>query len=95
MKIIALERELQSVSGDGAAALYREEARHVFSRYKEGVVREIYLTEQHCAVIILECETVQGAKQILDGFPLVQAGVIAFDVHELRPYPGYGRLMQE
>ena len=95
MKIIAIEKELQSVSGDSVAALYKAEARQVYALYLQDALREIYLTEQHCAIIVLECADMDEARQLLDTLPLVQSGVIAFDVHELHPYKGYGRLMQE
>ena len=95
MKIIAVEKELKPISGDGAAALYREEAKQVYALYLRDALREIYLTEERCAIIILECAGLDEAKQLLDTLPLVQSGVIAFDFHELHPYKGYGRLMQE
>jgi hypothetical protein len=95
MKIIAVERELRSVPLDEAAAVYRAEAAHVYALYTADAVREIYLTEERCAVLVLECESIEQAKEILAGFPLVKGGFIAFDVHELRPYRGYGRLMRE
>ncbi len=95
MKIIAIEKELKSVSGDNAAALYRAEAKQVYSLYLRDALREIYLTEQHCAIIILECADMKEAKQLLATLPLVQSGTIVFDLHELHPYKGYGRLMEE
>lgn len=95
MKIIAIEKELKHISGDAAAALYREEARRVYALYLQNALREIYLTEAHCAIIVLECADMEEARQLLDTLPLVQAGVIAFELHELQPYKGYGRLMQE
>ncbi|MBN1777751.1 MAG: hypothetical protein JW811_06470 [Clostridiales bacterium] len=95
MKIIAIEKELKHISGDGAAEVYKNEARHVYSLYLADALREIYLTEKHCAVIILECEDLDHAQRLLSALPLVQAGVIAFEVHALLPYRGYGRLMQE
>jgi hypothetical protein len=94
VKIIAIEKELKHISGESAAALYKAEARQVYALYLRNTLREIYLTEQHCAVIMLECSGLDEAKQLLDTLPLVQSGVIAFDLHELHPYKGYGRLMQ-
>ncbi len=95
MKIIAMERELKTLSGSSAADLYKSEARQVYALYLKELVREIYLTEAHCAILVLECESLGQAEQALATLPLVQSGVIAFDVHELHPYRGYGRLMKE
>lgn len=93
MKIIAIERELKALPGDSAAELYKNEAKQVYALYLKDVLREIYLTEARCAVIVLECESLEHAEQALATLPLVQSGAIAFDVHELHPYRGYGRLM--
>jgi hypothetical protein len=94
MKILAIEKELNPLSGSNVADVYRDEARRVYALYLEGALREIYLTEVNCAVLVLECESLEAAHGLLQTLPLVLAGAIAFDVHELRPYRGYGRLMQ-
>ena len=94
MKILAIEKELAAQAGENAAELYKQEARRVYALYLEGALREIYLNEANCAVLVLECESPEAAQGLLATLPLVQAGIIAFDVHELRPYRGYGRLMQ-
>jgi hypothetical protein len=94
MKILAMETELQSPAGEGSADLYKHEARQVYALYLSGALREIYLTQANSAVLVLECESLAEAERLLNTLPLVQAGAIAFTVHELRPYRGYGRLMQ-
>ncbi len=92
MKIIAIERELSSPAS-GNAALYEQEARAAYALYLEGALREIYLTEENNAILLLECESPEAARRMLGMLPLVLAGITAFDIHVLRPYPGYGRLM--
>jgi hypothetical protein len=95
MKIIAIERELKTPPGNSATELYKQEAKQVYTLYLQEMIREIYMTEAYCAILVLECESLEQARQALDTLPLVQSGMIAFDVHELHPYPGYGRLMKE
>jgi hypothetical protein len=95
MKIIAIEKELKQIPGDAAAEMYKSEAKQVYSLYLKDALREIYLTGEHTAVIVLECADTDEARRILATLPLAQAGIIAFEVHELRPYKGYGRLMRE
>lgn len=95
MKIIAIERELRQLSGDSAAALYKAEARQVYALYLRDALREIYLTEENCAVVILECSGLDEAKQLLATLPLVQSGIIEFELHKLLPYRGFGRLMEQ
>jgi hypothetical protein len=42
----------------------------------------------------LECRDATEANDILDSLPLVKAGLIAFDLIPLVPYPGFARLFE-
>ena len=95
MKILAMETEMPGGDWSGAAALLKDEARHVYDLYLAGAVREIYFTEAHDAVIILECADLAEAEALLGDLPLVRGGLICFDIKELRPYDGYSRLMAD
>ncbi len=95
MKILAMETEIPGVDWSGAKALLKEEARHVYELYLTGTLQEIYFTEAHDAVIILECGSLTEAQELLGDLPLVREGLIRFALHELHPYDGYSRLMQQ
>jgi len=57
------------------------------------VIREMYFREdRHEAVLVLECESVQAAEDVLNTLPLVKEGVITFEMIGLRPYSGLARL---
>jgi hypothetical protein len=45
--------------------------------------------------LILECADTNEAQHLLESLPLVQAGLIRFDVIPLIPYPGFERLFEE
>lgn len=91
-QILAIEKELMPF-GAQHHELLREEAAHVWSLKKEGILREIWFSvHEHVAVILLECATEEEARQHLDTFPLVQAGLITFDVIPLQSYDGFERL---
>ena len=94
MKILAMEAEIPGADWNGAAALLKDEARHVYDLYLSGVLRDIWFTEAHDAVIILECADLAEAEALLGNLPLVRDGMIRFVLHELRPYDGYTRLME-
>jgi hypothetical protein len=94
MKLLAMETEITGADWSNADALLEEEARHVYDLYLAGVVREIYFTESHEAVINLECADKAEAERLLGEFPLVRAGLIRFALKELHPYDGYSRLME-
>ncbi len=93
MKILAMECETEHADWSGAQPLLADEARHVYDLYLKNVVREIYFTEAHEAVLILECGSVDEAQQLLDALPLVKSGLIRFELTRLLPYDGYSRLM--
>lgn len=95
MKILALEKEIEGVKWDNTEDLLEQEAQHVFQLYLSDSLREIYFTESKSAVLILEIEDRETAEKLLNSLPLVKAGMIRFDVLELRPYPGYARLIKK
>lgn len=95
MKILALERELPGALPEQFQALGREEAQRVWELYQQGVIRELYFrSDRPEAVLMLECETVEQAAELLLTLPLVKAGLIMFDYVPLRAYPGFARLFQ-
>ena len=96
MKILAIERDIPGVPNEAFQPHLEAEAARVWELYQAGVFRELYFRrDQNCAVLVLECEDVQEARRVLDTLPLVQNGLIAFDVLPLRPYPGFARLFTQ
>jgi hypothetical protein len=94
MKILAIEKEIEGVVWDNSEDLLKEEAQDVYNLYLSDSIREIYFTEDRHAVLVLETEDKKAAIKLLDSLPLVMSGKIFFEVMELRPYTGYGRLMK-
>ena len=94
MKILAIERELPDVDFSVITPeLGRAEALQAWALYQAGVVRELYFRADKLeAVLILECASVEEAATALATLPLVQAGLIAFDLIPLKAYPGFARL---
>ena len=93
MKFLALERELPDATAQAFQPLLKAEARGVWELQQSGVLREIYFNaDQHTAVMLLECSDIEAARNLLARLPLVQAGLITFDVIPLVPYDGFARL---
>ena len=92
MKILATEKELKPIPKDKAEGILKQEAFKVWELKEKDLIREIYFNENHCAVLILECIDKRVAKDILNELPLVREGYIEFEIMELRPYTGFGRL---
>jgi hypothetical protein len=93
MKILAIEYEVQNTRPEAFSPCLRSEAAKAWDLYQAGVIRELYFRQDRPqAVLILECENTEAARELLGSLPLVQEKLIAFDLIPLRPYPGFSRL---
>jgi hypothetical protein len=94
MKFLAIEKEDVDVKAEQFAPHLKEESIKVLELFEKDIIREIYFDQSHCAVIILECNSVYQAEEELKKLPLVQKGLIKFEVRELNPYTGFSRLLK-
>ena len=94
MKILAIEKEVPGINWDNESITLEREARQVFQLYLSDALREIYFTDEHVAILILECENKEKARQLLDTLPLVQKKLIDFEIMQLLPYTGYERIIR-
>jgi len=94
MKFLAIETELEEVKAEQIKDLLRDESKIVLNLYERGIIREIYFNQSHCAVIILECNSLSDAKGELNKLPLVKRNLIQFEISELNPYTGFSRLSE-
>ena len=93
MKILAMEKDIPGVLVSRFTEHLEEEARRVWELYQSGVIRELYFRQdKSAAVLILECSNLDEAAKVLNDLPLVEAGLITFDLIPLIPYPGFSRL---
>lgn len=96
MKILAIEKEIEGITAEDFKPFLEAEALKVWDYYKRGTIREIYFRgDETSAVLILECENLETAKEILSSLPLVEKGLIAFEIIPLVPYPGFERLFKK
>ncbi len=94
MKILALEREINNFTTNDFKPYLKAEAAKVLELYESGIIREIYFTKEHNAVIILECQNEIDAENILNSLPLVKENLIKFEIIPLLPYNGFSRLVK-
>jgi len=93
MKILALEKEKQGLTKEDFAPYLKDEAREVLRLYQEGIIREInFNKKENTAVLVMECKSSDEANKYLLSLPLVNAGLISFEIIELAPYTGFSRL---
>jgi len=91
----SIEKELKIGDWANGNDTLAKEATRVYELYLSGILREIYFNDKHCAVLILECENLGSAEKSLSTLPLVQKGLISFEVMELNPYTGLNRIMKD
>ena len=93
MKIIAIEHDRPGLTDEEFAPHLKAEAIRAWELHQSGVIRELYFRDDEpIAVLVLECADAAEARQVLDTLPLVQAGLIDFELIPLRAYPGFARL---
>lgn len=93
MKYLATEIEIEGVDWSNSDAILKEEAKVALSLFERGLIREMYFDEDHYAVLILECQSKTEAEETLQQLPLVKAGMIKFEIKELKPNTGFSRLL--
>jgi len=93
MQFIALEVENPNANAEDFQPHLKAEALHVWELQQQGTVREVHFrSDQHTAVLFLECDNLAQAEEVTSCFPLVKAGLIHFEIIPLTPYTGYSRL---
>jgi hypothetical protein len=87
MKIVALSRRQPGTTTEQLQPHQVAEARQVWQLHKAGVFREMYFRQDRPgAVVILECASVEEAREALGTLPMVEAGLLDFDVIPLGPF---------
>ena len=94
MKILAIEKEMPGVADSDYKPWLEPEARKAWELHQEGLIRELYFTDEHCAVLVLEVRDKTHAREIIGQLPLVKQKLIDFDLLALTAYPGFARLFK-
>ena len=93
MKILALEHELSDSTAERFQQYAKDEAKKVWELVQAGVIRESYFrADRSEAVLVLECQTVEEARDALSTLPFVKNRLITFELIPLKVYPGFERL---
>ncbi len=88
MKVVAIGRARNGVRWEDIAPYVGEEARHVWELYESDRVREFYLRADDLpgVVLVLECDDLAEAERLVAALPILEAGLLDFEVIPLRPY---------
>jgi hypothetical protein len=94
MKILAIEKEVPGVNESDYQPWLEAEARKAWELHVAGFIRELYFTDDQCAVLVLEVRDKAHAREVIGQLPLVQHRLIDFDLLALTAYPGFSRLFK-
>jgi hypothetical protein len=93
MKVLAVGRPRGGIDARAAIAPYaREELGALWRLYAAGTVREMYSPGGPGAVLVLETESIDAARESLALLPLVANELIDFELIELLPFAAFGSL---
>jgi hypothetical protein len=93
LRFLALEHDLPGHTAHEFQPHLRAEALAAWNLYCSGIIREASFREDlHTAVLLLECASLSEAEEMVSSLPLVQAGLITFEIFPLVPYDGFSRL---
>lgn len=96
MQILALSHRSAGTTAGQLAALAQAEAAAAHRLIAAGTIRSVHMCpERPGSMIVLECASVEEARAHLAQLPMVQAGLIAFDLSRMLPYTGYAALFRD
>ena len=94
-RVLALDRHHDGVTREDLGPYLADEARHAWSLWKAGVIRECYLrTDRPGAALVLEMAGVEQAHAVLADLPLVRADLIEFECLAVDAFMGHDALLE-
>ncbi|SIO32072.1 YciI family protein [Halodesulfovibrio marinisediminis] len=96
MKILAIDKVMPDATPDKVKETFMKEVNHTVKMYLADVVREMYFRQDRSGtVLVLEAPSMEEARNLIDKMPLVQAGLIDFDLIPLGPFVPLALLLDE
>ena len=96
MKILVLAQRNTEVSVDQMRPHFKAEVEGVWNLYTQGVIREFYTRADQGgpAILMIESETVETAKQALQGLPMVENKMLKLEMIPLAPFNNLTHLFE-
>ena len=90
MKCVAIATRNPDFAPDEFEPHLPDETRQAIQLYSEGKIREIYSrADGKGAVLIIEAEDEEEARNFTNTLPLVKLGMISFEIYGTAPYRGF------
>lgn len=89
MKVVVIATRKQDAKPEDFAPHLEDEVKVALGMYRDEYVREIYSrSDGKGAVVVLECNDIAHAEQLMAGLPLAAAGLLSFEFYGTKPYRG-------
>lgn len=96
MKILVLFKVNEDADMNEVEQYLVEEERWAWGVYLKGILREHYESDMpKPAISILEMESIAAAQELMKDLPLLKAGLLTAEYHELRPFRNWETLFRE
>jgi hypothetical protein len=90
MKVIAIAHRSQEHTPEDFAPHLEAESHRALEMFAEQSVRELYSrTDGKGAIVVLEVETEEEAREKLESLPLAKLGMLSFEIYGTQPYRGF------
>jgi len=94
MEILAISKLTKEATPDKIGEQGADEVKHTLEAYLDGKIRRFWFqVNQPGIVFILECRDESEARQIVDEFPMVVAGLMTVELIPLQPLQPLGTLI--
>lgn len=94
MQILAVDKINQGVTAATLEPYLPQELAATVNLYLQEKIRTFYFRKDRAGVVfILECQSIQEAKEILATLPMVQENLLDFDLIPIGPLMPLGRLL--
>lgn len=96
MKVIAIGSLVKPISDEQRLQIMPREVPHTLKLYLEGTLEQFwYVTDDPGVVFLMSVESVEQAKTILNGLPLVIEGFAKYEVKPVAPLAPLGFLLND
>lgn len=96
MKILAIDKVLESATPEGIKANFMKEVDQTVKLYLADVVREIYFRQDRSGtVLVLEAPSLEDARKMIETLPLVREKMIDFELIPLGPFMPLALLLED
>ena len=90
MRVVVIVHCDQTRKPEDFAPILEPQSQYALTLFAEEKIREIYsLADDKGALLIVEANNVEEARQAVESSPMAKAGLMSVEVYGLKPYRGF------